>query len=154
MPVSFRGRFETKLDPKGRLTLPAALRGSLEGGEIFITNSLHQGLACLDLYNLGAWNRLEERIQKLPAFHSEVQTFSRFYLSGGQIAEIDGQNRFLIPQSLRSYAQLDADVVLVGMADKLEIWSAHLWNRVFKNLTLHFDSTIAKLAEIEKSGAA
>src|SRR5262245_34021924 len=118
-----RGRFEIKLDPKGRLSLPQGLRVGLPGQRIVITNSRYRGLSCLDVYSLGEWQKLERRIGRLSSLRAEVQAFNRFYLSGGQTVEVDAQNRILIPQGLRRFSGLESEVVLVGLGSKFEIWS-------------------------------
>lgn len=147
----FRGRFEIKLDPKGRLSLPAAYRSNLadKTPELVVTNSRYQGRSCLDVYSSMEWEKLERRISKLSSLKPEVQAFNRFYLSGGQAAEVDAQNRILVPQSLRRYAGLESQVVLVGLGSKFEIWSQEAWTGVYEQLAQSFDSTVAAVAALE-----
>jgi MraZ protein len=149
----FRGRFEIKLDPKGRLGLPSAYRSSqsiktLETGFV-VTNGRYSGRSCLDVYSLVEWEKLERRIAKLSSLKPEVQAFNRFYLSGGQFVEVDAQNRILVPQSLRRYASLDAQAVLIGLGNKFEIWSQEIWSGVYDQLAQNFDETVAAVAALE-----
>ena len=147
----FRGRFEIKLDPKGRLSLPPAYRQNLPGNSpsLVITNSRYRGRSCLDAYALGEWERLERRIGKLSSLKPEVQAFNRFYLSGGQPIDVDAQNRILVPQSLRRYSSLESAVVLVGLGNKFEIWSQDAWSAVYDQLTETFEDTVAAVAMLE-----
>lgn len=137
----FRGRFDCKIDAKGRLSLPASLRKELgENTDFVVTNSLYQGRRCLDLYLLSTWEKLEQKIQAMPSLKAEVQAYQRFYMSGGQVINKDSQNRILMPGSLRSYASLSDELMLVGMGHKIEIWSVDVWNEIYENLATQFES--------------
>lgn len=142
----FRGRFEVKLDPKGRLSLPPALRLS---PDIVITNHRLNGRNALHGYTLEAWQRLETRIERLSPLEASVQAFQRFYISGGQAVELDAQGRVLIPAGLRKFAGLEAEAVVVGLGDKFEIWSAGTWNVLFGEMTEVFEQTLARIAVLD-----
>lgn len=143
----FRGRFDVKIDPKGRLSLPPALRLS---AFLVVTNHRLGGRNALHVYTLQAWERLEARIARLSQLDASVQAFERFYLSGGQVVELDGQGRMLLPSSLRRFAQVESDAVLVGLGDKFEVWSQPLWETLFGEMTADFDQTLAKVADLSK----
>ncbi len=145
----FRGRFEIKLDPKGRLSLPTGYRSVLSVGELMVTNSRYRGKSALDVYSIVEWEKLEHRIAGLSSLRPEVQAFNRFYLSGGQKLEVDAQNRILVPQSLRRYAGLESEVVLIGLGAKFEIWSSESWNTIHTQLTDSFEETMAAVAALE-----
>lgn len=155
----FRGRFEIKLDSKGRLSLPLSYRQNLMSSmgsqlpnhllNLVVTNSRYRNHSCLDAYSIGEWERLERRIAKLPSLRPEVQAFNRFYLSGGQPIEVDAQNRILVPLSLRRYSNLETGAVLVGLGNKFEIWAQDTWNSVYENLTDSFEETVASVAALE-----
>lgn len=143
----FRGRFEVKLDPKGRLSLPPGLRLS---ENIVITNHRLNGRNALHGYTLESWQKLEGRIERLSPLEASVQAFQRFYISGGQVVEIDSQGRVLVPAGLRKFAGLEADVVVVGLGDKFEIWSAEVWNVLFGEMIEVFDQTLARIAVLDE----
>jgi MraZ protein len=146
----FRGRFEIKVDPKGRLSLPPAYRpSSPRSPQLIITNSRYLGKSCLHVYTLSEWEKLERKIAKLSSLKAEVQAFSRFYLSGGQLVEVDSQNRILVPQSLRKFASLESQAVLVGLGAKFEIWSLENWNQIYNNLTESFEATMDAVARLD-----
>ncbi|MDZ4678036.1 MAG: division/cell wall cluster transcriptional repressor MraZ [Oligoflexia bacterium] len=152
VPPQFRGRFEVKVDPKFRLILPASFREVLRtitDSRMIITNSQYQGKRCLDAYPFSEWTKLEKKISKLPQLKVEVQNFQRFYLSGGHPVDIDAQSRLLIPPTLRSYAGIQSEVVLVGFANKFEIWSQETWSGLFDNLAQDFSQTLAAVSEID-----
>jgi MraZ protein len=151
MSAHFRGRFEIKVDPKFRLTLPATFRQvteSLSDSRMVITNSQYQGKRCLDVLPSSEWKKLENRIARLPQLKVEVQNFQRFYLSGGHPVETDAQSRVLIPPTLRVYAGIQSDVVVVGFANKFEIWAQEIWNGLFDNLAQDFGTTLAAISDL------
>lgn len=143
--IRFRGRFEVKIDPKGRLSLPPSLRLSQS---LVVTNHRLSGRNALHIYTLKEWERLEERVSAISVLDPSVQAFVRFYVSGGQIVELDGQGRLLLPASLRKFATLENDAVLVGLGDKLEVWSSTLWETLFLEMTDGFDQVQAKVANL------
>ena len=152
MAITFRGRFETKMDPKGRLSLPSSFRQNLPKGEpLVITNGQFKGSRCLDAYSFSQWEALEARIQKLSPLKAEVQAFQRFYLAGGQVVEIDNQGRIITPQILRQYAGTESEIVLVGMGSKFEIWSHASWSHLYNGLAQTFDETLSAVAQLENS---
>ncbi len=144
----FRGRFETKLDPKGRLSLPTSYRAAnaLSNHTFIVTNSRFRNRSCLHVYTANEWDKLESKISRLSALQADIQAFSRFYISGGQTVELDSQGRFSIPQSLRRYAGLESQVMLVGLGDKYEIWSLGEWDLVYSELTDTFEETLNAVA--------
>lgn len=151
MATHFRGRFEIKVDPKFRLILPAPFREvvkHISDSRMVITNSQYQGKRCLDVYPFAEWKKLETRISRLPQLKVEVQNFQRFYLSGGHPVEADSNSRLLIPPTLRTYAQVQSDVVLVGFANKFEIWALEVWNTLFDGLAQDFGQTQGAIAEL------
>lgn len=117
------GEYLHTIDTKGRLIIPAKFREAL--GEQFIAT---KGLDhCLFVYPHSEWTALEEKLRALPFTQPEVRAFVRFFFSGATECELDKQGRILLPANLREYAQLEKDVVLVGVASRVEIWSQALW---------------------------
>jgi MraZ protein len=150
MDAFFRGRFDIKLDPKSRLSLPTSFRETIrstQSQKLVVTNGQHAGKRCLDVYTFQEWQELEKKIAGLSQLSLDVQNFQRFYLSGGQVCEADAQFRLLIPQSLKTYASLKTNIVLVGLAHKFEIWPEESWSGLFENLATGFEDTLASLSE-------
>jgi MraZ protein len=116
------------MDAKGRLAMPARQREPLLSqcaGQIVVTIDTQS--ACLVVYPLPEWERIERDIQNLPTLKPAVKRFQRLMLGYATDLELDGSGRLLLPQSLREYAQLDKKLVLVGQGNKLELWSEALW---------------------------
>ncbi len=124
----FRGVQHINMDAKGRLAMPARQREPLLnqcGGQIVVTIDTQS--ACLAIYPLPEWERIEREVQALPALNPAVKRFQRLLLGYAADLELDGSGRMLLPASLREYAQLDKKLVLVGLGNKLELWSEALW---------------------------
>jgi len=124
----FRGVQHINMDAKGRLAMPARQREPLLsecGGQVVVTIDTQS--ACLAIYPLPEWERIEREIQNLPALKPAVKRFQRLMLGYATDLELDGNGRMLLPQSLREYARLDKKLVLVGQGNKLELWSETLW---------------------------
>lgn len=120
----FRGRHEYNIDAKGRLAIPPKFRDVIKArGEdrIIITNSLE---GCLEAYTPVEWAKIEDQLRSQNTWKREIRTMLRWLVGGSEDLKLDGQNRVLIPPTLRKYADLTKKVVIVGVVDKFEIWDA------------------------------
>lgn len=121
--VMFMGEYNHTIDAKGRLIIPARFRESL-GEEFVVTKGLD---GCLFAYDNQEWNAFEEKLKALPLSRKDNRQFARFFLAGAAPVEVDKQGRILIPANLRDFAGLVKDVVMVGVASRIEIWSREKW---------------------------
>lgn len=119
----YKGKYNHTIDAKGRLIVPSKFRDLL-GDEFVVTKGAD---GCLVVYDNEGWNAFEETLQAMPMNRKEVRQVARFFLAGAADVEVDKQGRILVPTDLRDYAGLEKDVVLIGMADKIEIWSRERW---------------------------
>ena len=117
-----KGEYQHTLDAKGRLFIPAKLREQLGDGFV-VTKGLDE---CLLLYPQKAWDELEQKIRQLPM--SKSRGLQRFFLSSAADVTVDRQGRIVIPTTLRSYANLERDVVVIGVGERAELWDARRWN--------------------------
>lgn len=121
------GEYHHTIDEKGRLIIPSKFR--LELGESFVVT---RGLEnCLFVYSLIEWEKISSKLKTLPFTKKDARNFSRFFLSGACQLEFDKQGRINLPDTLISYADLIKDCVVVGVGDRLEIWSSELWDKFF-----------------------
>ena len=118
----FMGEYFHTIDGKGRLIIPAKFREAL-GEQFIVTKGLDH---CLFVYPVTEWNVLEQKLRALPFTQPDVRAFVRFFFSGATECELDKQGRILLPANLRDYAQLEKDLVLVGVSSRVEIWSQAL----------------------------
>ena len=119
----FYGEYNHTIDAKGRLIIPAKYRETL-GNEFVVTKGLD---GCLFVYDNKEWSAFEEKLKSLPLTNKDARQFVRFFLAGATLAEVDKQGRILIPGVLREFAALEKEVVLIGVASRVEIWSKERW---------------------------
>jgi len=119
----FTGEYRHAIDDKGRVAVPVRFRASLAGGAL-VARWLD---ACLALFPTNAWEDLAAKVAALPLADAGARTFSRFIFSGAFEVELDRQGRFVVPGSLREWAGLAGDAVVVGSRDHVEIWAPARW---------------------------
>ena len=121
----FRSSSFHTIDPKGRIIIPARFRDVIRAGGadgVWVSNMDNS----LYAYTFNQWREIERKI--LAAKSDHMRQFKRFFLGNACECMCDKQERILIPQSLREYAGLDKDIVLVGVLDHFEIWSRERWD--------------------------
>jgi len=125
----FMGEYHHSIDEKGRLIIPSKFRNEL--GETFIvTRGIEK---CLFVYSISEWDKIVTKLKSLPFTKQDARNFTRFFLSGATILEFDKQGRINISNPLATYANLEKECVIVGVNDRLEIWSLDSWNMFFQN---------------------
>ena len=117
------GEYEHTLDVKGRLIMPAKLREDV--GENFIVTKGLDG--CLFGFSKSEWTNFEEKLKSLPLTNKNARDFVRFFLSGAIECEIDKQGRFLIASNLREYADMEKEVIIIGVGTRIEFWDKAKW---------------------------
>lgn len=135
----FMGEYNHTIDAKGRLIVPAKFREIL-GDNFIVTKGLD---GCLFVYSNDEWTRFEEKLKSLPLTNKNARQFTRFFLAGAAACEVDKQGRILLPQVLREFASLEKDVVLVGVASRIEIWSRERWDESMNT----YDGDMDEVAE-------
>lgn len=118
----FMGEYHHSIDSKGRLIIPSKVRDGL--GENFIVTRGLDG--CLFLYPKVEWDKKIEKFKELPDTKDKRQ-FMRIFLSGATICEYDKMGRINIPNPLIEFAKLEKDCIIIGVDEKLEIWSKERW---------------------------
>ena len=124
----FRGRYEHTVTNTGRVSIPSRFREVCRdkyGEETFVITNFDQ---CLVAYPMKEWNEIETKISELPQFRQDVTAFMRYLMGGAVDCPVDSQGRVLIPQSLRNHANINKEVVMIGMLKKIEIWAKETWD--------------------------
>lgn len=135
----FMGEYHHNIDNKGRLIVPSKLREDL--GDLFIiTRGLDQ---CLFGYPLAEWSLIEEKLKGLPLTKKDARAFTRFFFSGATESEIDKQGRVNVPAPLLQYAKLEKECVILGVSNRIEIWSKQVWEDYFTES----EQSFAEIAE-------
>lgn len=119
----FMGQYNHTIDSKGRLIIPAKIR-ELLGTECIVTRGLD---GCLFIYPKDEWENIIRKYKELPDTKNR-RHFMRIFLSGATICEYDKQGRINIPMSLVAYAKLKKDCIIIGVDERLEVWSKDSWD--------------------------
>ncbi len=125
----FRGNHPTRVDEKGRLKVPAEFKRLIDekyGTQFYIT-SLDGKVA--QVYPFEEWQWIEEKLAKLSNFNPTKKKFLNRTNYYGQLVEIDGQGRVLIPGLLREAAKIQGEVAVVGNLTYLEVQSIEVYKK-------------------------
>jgi len=127
------GEYYHNIDNKGRIIIPSKFRNEL--GERFIITKGFDN--CLYGYSESEWKQIEEKIKTLPLVTGkDARNFTRFFFSSAIECEIDSQGRILISQTLRDFASLTKELVIIGVSSRIEIWNKEKWNEYNKEQDL------------------
>ncbi|MCR6639352.1 MAG: division/cell wall cluster transcriptional repressor MraZ [Sporocytophaga sp.] len=139
----FSSEYDCKMDAKGRLVLPARIKANLpEASEnsIVITRGFEP---CLVVYPMNEWKKVFSKVSGLNEFNEEYRNFQRNFFRGNSEVELDNNGRFLIPKPLLRHAQIDKDVIVVGLGNRIELWNPELYEKFL----IKDQQEFAKLAE-------
>ncbi len=125
----FRSSSYHTIDAKGRVIIPARFRNILKADKVYgvMVSNMDD---CLYAYTFSQWEKVEKTI--LSTKTAAMAEIRRFFLGNSCECMCDKQDRILISKSLREYADLEKDIVLVGNLDRFEIWSRKRWDKINK----------------------
>lgn len=144
----FRGAFEHTMDDKGRLSIPAKYREILETsseGELVVTVDPDR---CLSAYPYPEWQAIEARLGEVSILRREVRQLERFLVGNAVECSLDRHGRIQLPNTLRSFAGLDRDVVVAGQIKKFELWDQQRWDQQQQECLESMDGAMEVLAEL------
>lgn len=140
----FLGEYQHSLDLKARVIIPAKFREEL-GPKFVATKGLDH---CIFVYPMDEWQAIENKLRSLPFTRADVRSFARFFFSGASELEIDKQGRILLPASLREYANIDKELVIIGVGSRLEIWSSETWVSYNQNAEASYEDFAESLVDL------
>lgn len=123
MTVRFLGEFQHALDAKGRVVLPADYREPLAEGAV-LTRVLD---GCLAVYSQGEFDQLADQVRESARRSERHRRAARSWFSSARAFVPDKQGRVPIPQTLREYAGLERDVMVLGVDRRIELWNPARW---------------------------
>jgi len=140
---SFKGQFTYSIDSKGRINIPAKFRKSLdpEANETFVAIPGLDG--CIFLYPNDEWKKFEEKLRKLPINIEKNRRYQRMIFSHASEDRCDKQGRITIPGKLLQRANIEKEVLIIGVLDKIELWNTDIYNQQFEGS----DDSYEKIAE-------
>lgn len=114
------GEYRYALDEKARLMVPAPIRKEIAGNKLWATRGIER---CLMLFPPDAWGEFSKKLaEKLPQLQTRGRMIRRRLLAPAKEVEIDRTGRIVVPSSLRTYAGLDKDCIVLGIDTYLEVW--------------------------------
>ena len=141
----FYGEYEHTIDRKGRLIVPAKFRQALKTQEVkslFLTRGLD---GCLFLFPEAEWRTAESRFKQIPFTKAEGRKFNRLFFSGAVEVVIDRLGRLLIPRTLKEFAQIKQDVVVVGVSNRMEVWAKEKWQAFYESSRQSFEEVAERV---------
>lgn len=121
------GEYHHTIDEKGRIIIPSKFRNEL-GSNFVVTRGLEN---CLFVCSEKEWDKIVTKLNSLPFTKKDARNFARFFLSGAMEVIPDKQGRINIADTLIDYAKISKECVVLGVGNRLEIWSNDLWNNFF-----------------------
>ena len=123
------GEYHHNVDEKSRLIIPSKFRSEL-GEKVIITRGLDK---CIALYSYSEWQHLVQKLKELSFTKKDARVFSRIFLSGAVECEFDKQGRINITSPLSDYANINKECVIIGVNERIEIWSIENYNDYLNN---------------------
>lgn len=137
--MALTGTWPRSLDDKGRLAVPKRVRDDLGGEtltELFIAPWTEKSLA---IFTPAAFDSLAQRFGEKSA-KAGVRDYMRLFYARAERVDIDAQSRIRLPDRLKAFAELDREVVLLGVNDHVELWDAARWDKYVGELNPQFDA--------------
>ncbi|HJU27968.1 MAG TPA: division/cell wall cluster transcriptional repressor MraZ [Candidatus Binataceae bacterium] len=129
------GRFDHAIDDKGRVSIPARFRETLQRDghdRLYITNFMVNGERCLELFPPDEWEKVLAKFSSGRALDPAMQLFETFYIGGAHDVQVDRQGRILIPAKLREFARLDHEVTFSAKHNRFELWDRTTLERILE----------------------
>ena len=120
--TAFMGMFDYSIDNKGRISVPQKMRKNInpEAKDTFVATRGFE--KCIAIYPLDEWNKIEKKLENLNSFKEKDRLFQRSFLMWASHLELDSQSRVALPKNLLEYAGIKAEVKIVGVGERIEIW--------------------------------
>jgi len=138
----FVGQYSHSLDYKSRISIPKKFRDELKNRAI-LTRGLDN---CLFLYPMSEWEILSERLRQLPLTGRDARAFSRYLFSGAVEVKFDRLGRITVPDYLVKHAHFKKSVVIIGVLNRVEIWSKEFWDSFNKRVSKKSEEIAEKLS--------
>ncbi len=140
--LMFVSNYDHSIDDKGRFIMPSKFREQLDG-RCVVTQGLDDN--CLYIYQVSEWDAFMERLRALPNAKREIRAFQRMFTKNAETVEIDKQGRCLLSAKLRELAGIKDEIKLIGMDNKIELWSRESWERFEENEEFDFETVAENL---------
>jgi MraZ protein len=140
----FIGEYQHTLDPKNRVIMPSKFREKL-GDSFVMTKGLDN---CLFIYSSNEWSIVEDKLKSLPMTNKDARAFVRSFFAGACECELDKQGRIVMPNHLKDYANIDKELVIIGVSTRIEIWSKEEWNKFNSDANISYEDVAEKMSQL------
>ncbi|HOH89668.1 MAG: division/cell wall cluster transcriptional repressor MraZ [Clostridia bacterium] len=140
----FIGEYNHTLDPKNRVIMPSKFREKL-GDSFVMTKGLDN---CLFIYSSQDWSIVEDKLKSLPMTNKDARAFVRFFFAGACECDLDKQGRMVIPNYLKEHANIDKELVIIGVSTRIEIWSKEEWNKFNNDANISYEDVAEKMSQL------
>lgn len=141
----FMGEYHHNLDNKGRLIIPAKFRNQI--GKLIVFTRGMEG--CIFGYPISEWQKIEAKLAQLPLTKKNARNFMRIFYSGAMETEFDKQGRVNFSITLKKYAGLKQECIIIGVSNRIEIWSAERWQKFSEQASEDYDDIAENLDDID-----
>lgn len=124
----FIGHYPHTLDDKGRLIMPSKFREEL-GKNFVVTRGMEN---CLFVFTEEKWIEFTKELDSKGLNQKDVRAVKRFFCSNAMNSDLDRQGRFVLNKVFREHASIEKDVIVIGVSDRIEIWSKENWENYSK----------------------
>jgi MraZ protein len=139
----FIGEYRHTFDAKNRISLPAKFRKEL-GTSVVVTRGLDH---CLFIYPKAAWKKQAAVFAQQSTGSAAGRGLARLMLAGASETDVDGSGRILVPDYLKSFANLSEKSVVAGVSDRVEVWDESVWEEYTKNIERDAEAFAEKLGD-------
>ena len=139
------GEYNHSVDAKGRVSLPARFRDELSEN-FYITKGLE---SCLFIYDETEWRRMDEKMRRLSMTAKSARGFLRMFYGSAQELSFDKQGRIIIPPPLRAYAEIEKEVVIIGVSSRIEVWSKENWAKYIEKTSASYEDIAEQLDSLD-----
>ncbi|MBP1748098.1 MAG: cell division/cell wall cluster transcriptional repressor MraZ [Deltaproteobacteria bacterium] len=143
----FAGRYEYSIDDKSRVSIPAKFREALSqsaDSRLILTNLD----GCIAAYPYQEWLNIQDKVSTPSPMRKETRAFLRYFYSGATECSLDKLGRVLIPQTLKTDAHIQKNVVIIGVGKKIEVWAKEKWEELVRLATADPDQIADIVSEL------
>lgn len=138
------GEYIHTLDEKNRVSLPAKFRAEL-GKRVVLAPGLDKSIF---MFAVAEWKKISERLAENSMLQADNRSFNRFMFGGAHEVDVDTSGRILIPDFLKERAGLKKTIAVIGVQNRVEIWSEKTWGEYKKVVETQADQLAEKLGGV------
>ena len=144
----FYGEYRHNLDIKGRIILPSKFRDTCKENGVerfFLTRGLDK---CIFMFAEDEWRSQEAKFKNMSFTKKETRSFNRMFFSGAIDIVPDKQGRFILPSYLKEYANIKKDTIIIGVANRIEIWDKEVWSNFYRGSNDSFEQIAENMLDL------